>query len=401
MLNLENLKKAIEDMNPDTKKYNFYKWDMEIINTYDWFINIATRSNGKTTAVQRDVILNGLIKGKKSIIAKPRKDFLKTQYNENWFTELVVKTLRKYDLHIEYKRGVYYINEYEVFLNDDGEFDKSKWFKSATRFAYVIPIKQQQDYKSVIDTENVEYVIYDEFAREDHIPIKEVEDFKSLLSTVARVSNNVKVFFNGNLVQPYNPFFLEFGINVYDMEEGHTYSFLADEENPNSARIFVDFSKGVANDSKDLPKILQLKNNLQALGMNKFQKPINVLDKADWLLEVLKNHKEKFEEFYEIQFEVHLSIDEEKELIKIGSEYDFERCIFLIIYDKINDKYYFIEKNKKSIDEGLTLFINEDFEKIKFNDNDIRNNLPIFKKSDFKDITYGSINLFNILREYQ
>lgn len=403
MLNVENLKNAIKDMEPKSKKFNFYKYPDKIINgesAVDWYLNCATRSNGKTTAVQRDVILTRLAKGEKSIILKHRKEFLKNQYNVSWWTDIVKQTLQKWDIHIEYKGGIYYINEYEIFLDDDGILDRKEWFKSATKFAYVIPLMQEEQYKSVIETENTTSIVYDEFARTSGSIPQEVERMKSLISTVVRTTGHVQIFMNANIVEPHNPFFIEFGINAYDLEEGHTYTYQADINNPDSAIVYVDFSKGVANSSKDLPKVLQLKGNEQALGMNKFTKPLNVLDSGDWLLEILHKHKDKFTEFYEVEYLCRISTDKTKTLTKVGNRYQFDYIDFYIILDKVNQRYYFIELTDNSIhDEGLRLNLHRDFAYIKFNDMDIRNNLEIVKKADFEPITYGSIKLYNILRD--
>lgn len=405
MLNKENLKNAIKDMQPKNKKFNFYKYPETIINgenSVDWYLNCATRSNGKTTAVQRDVILTRLLKGEKSIILKHRKEFLKNQYNVSWWTDIVKQCLRKWDIHIEYKGGIYYINEYNIFLDDNGILDRKEWFKSSTKFAYVIPLMQEEQYKSVIETENTTSIIYDEFARTSGAIPQEVDRMKSLISTVVRTTGHVQIFMNANIVEPHNPFFMEFGINAYDLEEGHTYTYLADANNPNSAKVYVDFSKGVAKSSKDLPKVLQLKNNDQALGMDKFAKPLNVLDSGDWLLEVLKNHKNKLFDFYEIEYCCRVSIDKGKKLIKVCNKYQFEYIDFYIILDKINNRYYFIEISDDSIhDEGLRMTLHKDYCYIKFADNDIRNDLEIVKKAQFEPITYGSIKLYNILRDIE
>lgn len=404
MLNKDNLRKAIDEMQPKSKRFNFFKYDDEIINgknKVDWYINNATRSNGKTTAVQRDVILSRLLNNEKSVIVKPRKEFIKNQYNVSWWTDIVKQKLRMYDIHIEYKTGIYYINEYARYLDDEGVFDKKEFMKSATKFAYVIPLMQEEQYKSVIETENVTSIVYDEFARVNGSFPGEPEHMKSLISTIVRTTGHVQVFLNANIVQPHNPFFEEFGINAFDLREGKSYTFLADYNNKNSAVIYVDFSKGVANDSSDLPRVLQLKNNNQALGMDKFAKPLNVLDTDDWLLFVLNNDKSKFNKFYEIQYECRVSMNDEKSLNLIGNEYQFNYIEFYIIYDIINDRYYFIDKSEKQLQEGLSMYLDKNFEQVKLNDNDIRNNLPIVNISDFKDVTYGSVGLYTNLREYQ
>lgn len=404
MLNKDNLRKAIDEMQPKSKRFNFFKYDEEIINgknKVDWYINNATRSNGKTTAVQRDVILSRLLNNEKSVIVKPRKEFIKNQYNVSWWTDIVKQKLRMYDIHIEYKTGIYYINEYARYLDDEGVFDKKEFMKSATKFAYVIPLMQEEQYKSVIETENVTSIVYDEFARVNGSFPQEPEHMKSLISTIVRTTGHVQVFLNANIVQPHNPFFEEFGINAFDLREGKSYTFLADYNNKNSAVIYVDFSKGVANDSSDLPRVLQLKNNNQALGMDKFAKPLNVLDTDDWLLFVLNNYKSKFNNFYEIQYECRVSMNDEKSLNLIGNEYQFNYIEFYIIYDLINDRYYFIDKSEKQLQEGLSMYLDKNFERVKLNDNDIRNNLPIVNISDFKDVTYGSVGLYTNLREYQ
>ena len=72
MINKENLKNALEELNRFKKrknqKYNFHSFDTLKNYEYDFLFTVGTRSNGKTTSVQRDIILQDFYNDKSQFI---------------------------------------------------------------------------------------------------------------------------------------------------------------------------------------------------------------------------------------------------------------------------------------------------------------------------------------------
>ena len=116
MLYKENLKKALKDLNAYKKKkkqkYNFYSFDNVLKNyNFDIFFTIGTRSTGKTTALQRDIILQDFLDHNYQFVKLCRyKEERKNEYQAEWFSSIIMETLHRFDIHIEYKTGKYCIN---------------------------------------------------------------------------------------------------------------------------------------------------------------------------------------------------------------------------------------------------------------------------------------------------
>ena len=153
MIKKANLKKALDELNAfkksKNKKFNYYSYDNAKKNyNFDIFFSLGTRTTGKSTATQRDIVLQDFNdKGTQFVKLCRYKDDLKALHQANWWTEFIVKTLHKYDIHIEYKGNIYYINEYDAYLDDERNFNRSDFIKSSQILGYVIPVMRQQNYK--------------------------------------------------------------------------------------------------------------------------------------------------------------------------------------------------------------------------------------------------------------
>lgn len=382
--NIINMVREFETMESD--KFRYFKYTEKDYKNYEYIYNISTRSNAKTTASQIQIALYNFGKdGSQFIKVVRRKENVKRQYNDKWWTEIVEKLMMKYNIHLEYKGGVYYINSYDDYIDEYGTFDKKEWFKSAEIFGYVIPVMEEQDYKS-IDYTKCTTMIFDEFAKKGHfVGSKEIECFKSLVATVTRNTNNIKIFFNGNIIDPTNGYFKMFGINPFDLEMGKKYVYLADTTVKNSARIHVIYSESVTDDIQDLPRVLRISDNAQSLGqLKEFTKPIEVLDYECQLSYVLKNLQKNFSDFYELYCTIENSIDINNHFDKVGEKYVIDVKRYTVINDFINKITYIIPEYT---DDGIRMDIIDDLQKTK-TDKDIRNNLPIFKPL-YNNIMYG------------
>lgn len=406
MINRNDLKKALDELNAFKKrkktKYNFYSYD-NAHNQYDFdiFFSLSTRSAGKTTATQREICLQNFYDSKSQFIKLCRfKDELRHVHQANWWTAIIESTLKKNNIAIKYKGNKYIINNISDYTNENGVLNESEFIKNGEVIGYVIPIAQEQRYKS-INYENCSTIIFDEFAKKESYSygITEIDDFKSFLSTVVRMRNDVKVYFAGNILNPDNPYFAEFGIDALQLQKGHTYCFMNTEQYDEPCIVVVEFAESVTNEIDNIPRLLRLPNNAQVTGMNEYDLPSEVIAYDDWLLIALES-KELFEEFYVVKCELVTSVDETKNLKKNSTgNYIFENVSYYLINDIYNDKSYLIRKNKS---EDYGLFINEKFDvpKYKYADDDIRNQLPLFDERKMKSkVIYGDIELLRLLRE--
>ena len=147
MLYKENLKKALKDLNAYKKKkkqkYNFYSFDNVLKNyNFDIFFTIGTRSTGKTTALQRDIILQDFLDHDYQFVKLCRyKEERKNEYQAEWFSSIIMETLHRFDIHIEYKTGKYYINEYQKYIDkQSGEFMQSDFIKEGEIIGVVLKL---------------------------------------------------------------------------------------------------------------------------------------------------------------------------------------------------------------------------------------------------------------------
>lgn len=405
MINKENLKKALDELNRFKKrknqKYNFHSFDGLKKYEYDFLFTVGTRSNGKTTSIQRDIILEDFYNDNAQFIKLCRyKDELKAVHQKQWFTEINIDTLHKWDIHIEYRGNTYYINEYNKYIKD-GEFLISEFCKSGEVLGKVIPIMRQQNYKS-INYEKVNNIIFDEFALQNDYgySIDEVDNFKSLLSTIVRIREDIKVYFIGNVLTPYNPYFQMFGIDAMKLKAGNTYTFIDNSQYDEPCVVLLEFTKSVTNKVTDIPRLLRLPDNAQVTGLDAYELPKQVIGSNDWLLIALEN-VDIFNEHYYYGYRFITSIDESITFKKVNNEYQFEHIEYVSVHDIFNDKIYLIRTDIDKNSHGLYISIIEDLPTYKLADDDIRNHYPIFDISKFrnKDIIFGDVELYKILRE--
>ena len=380
-----NLQLCLDELNEKTlnnKKFNFYKYDKELINQSDIFISVGTRSTGKTTATQRELVLENFLKNDRKFIKLCRvKEELKPDFQQNWWSDIIRNTLNKYDLDINYKSGSYYINTFEEFKNDNNEFSINEFIKSGVEIGIVIPILREQNYKSA-NYEKFNNIIFDEcfLMNENEYRSNEVQKLNSFIATVTRTRKDVHCFLIGNIFSNWNPYFDNFGIDITELKSDNVYAYqCSDFEEP--CRILLEYTKPVFKDISDIPRIMRTQGNANNIIGKTYEKPENVLQQTDWLYIALKNNA--FNTYYNVECKLEISIDTTKTLkdnIKIKTYY--------LITDKIHkDLIYIIAENVER--EGLEIFVNCN-EKYKI-DYDIRHRIEQFdiKFLYNKKIIYG------------
>ena len=405
MIKKENLKKAIDELNAFKKrknqKYNFHSFDTLKNYEYDFLFTVGTRSNGKTTSVQRDIILQDFYADGSQFIKLCRfKDELKGVHQSQWWTEVNISALHKHDIHIEYRGNTYYINEYNKYIKD-GELLVNDFCKSGEVLGKIIPVMRQQSYKS-INYEKVKNIIFDEFALQNDYsyPFDEVENFKQLLSTIVRIRENIKVYFIGNVLTPYNPYFQMFGIDAMKLKAGNTYTFIDTSQYEEPCVVLLEFTKSVTNKASDLPRLLRLPDNAQVTGLDAYELPAKVINSDDWLLVALEDY-DAFNEHYTIKYKFVTSVDDTKKLKKIGDKYQFEYIEYVAIFDNFNNKIYLVRTDVDKLSHGVYINVKDDLPIYKLADTDIRNHYPNFNISKFKnrEVIFGDVELYKIFLE--
>lgn len=402
MVNRENLKKAYNELcefkKRKNKKYKFYSFD-NLFNNYDFDVmfSIGTRSTGKTTAIQRDSCLKDFLDGYQFVKLCRIKDELKKEFQSGWWSDIFINTLHKYDIDIVYHKSTYYINNRDEFIDENGELMENDFVKSGEVFGYVIPISLQQRYKSK-NYSKVKKIVFDEFAKmKDYsYSSSEINDFLSLLSTVVRMRDDVKVLLVGNVLSPHNPYFKLFGIDGMKLKSGKTYAFIDDSMFDNPCLVGVEYGESVTDNIEDIPRLLRLPHNEQAIKLDMYQLPVEVIDSDSQLLKVLD--KNKLLDFYQYYGILRISIDDNFILRKNNKgEYVFKHIDYLILYDINNNQYYFT-KGKNDDEYGLYIDYPDNLPIYKL-DYDVRNNAPFLPGEVLRSrLIYGDLKIYEIIR---
>lgn len=163
---------------------------------FNWIV--TGRGSGKTTAIKKEIVKNGL-EGHKSVYIRRNKVECENRRLKDFFAK--IQSLGYYAGHL--------LECEHAELKCDGEL-----------IGYVVPLSTSVNERS-IDYIGVTDIFFEEFIlREDdrhHYLKNEVELFLELYVTISR-NTDVRVWFVGNNIEAFNPYFLYF--NIYPAKEG-------------------------------------------------------------------------------------------------------------------------------------------------------------------------------------
>lgn len=233
----------------------------------DYNFIFSGRGPGKSTAIVNHLI--DCFENEKSEFGNPAQFVRIVRYDwaisrtmmTGWFNEINQSKLAEYGRWVDFRYGEWRVRD----LTDDGKRDEDSPYQV---MGYVLPLNAQDDYKSGIDYSNVTNIVFEEFVqlRERDYVESETQLFMSALSTVVRNRQNVKVWFIGNTLTKYNPYFQMFGLDLdrIGMQPGDLKTFRVDGYAGHGATIALEYAEMAQEDMLELSPLMRISGNITA-----------------------------------------------------------------------------------------------------------------------------------------
>lgn len=212
----------------------------------DYNLLIGERSNGKTFAVQEEIVREYYNNGRAGAIIRRYEDDFARGRAQNTFTALV-SAGKLYDItggawtDIAYKVRRWYLCKWDEELQ--------KVVYDNTPFCYAFSLTGGEHDKST-SYPDVYNILFDEFLSRDGELTGEFMRLMHLLSTIVRLRTGIKIYMCGNTISQSSVYFTEMGLHrVKLMQPGeidlYTYG---DSEDP--LRVAVYFTDRMAKNKK-------------------------------------------------------------------------------------------------------------------------------------------------------
>ena len=177
---------------------------------YNWLI--GQRSNGKSFALFREMVLNYAKNGKQSALIRRWKEDFRGKRGSHMFDGIVNKGIVKEATggeytHIEYYSGQWFFARYDEQLE--------KYIKAPDPFCYGFALSEMEHDKSS-SFDNITLIVFDEAVSRQGYLVDEFVLFCNVLSTIIRQRNDCIIYLLGNTVNKYCPYFKEMGLNNID-----------------------------------------------------------------------------------------------------------------------------------------------------------------------------------------
>ena len=182
---------------------------------YNWLI--GQRSNGKTFALLKEMIINFVKGGKKSALIRRFREDFRGKRGRMMFEAIVkagiVKDLTEGEYtNIDYYAGMWFLSRFDE--------ESGKTIKHPDPFCYGFALSEMEHDKST-SYEDVTLIVFDEAVSRQGYLTDEFVIFCNVLSTIIRQRNNVVIYLLANTVNKYCPYFAEMGLsNIQKMEPG-------------------------------------------------------------------------------------------------------------------------------------------------------------------------------------
>lgn len=231
------------------KKYKYYSLSKIDSKNAHYNVIFGERSNGKTYAVLNKIVENYLKNGKEGAIIRRWQDDFKSKRGQMMFAALssngVIEKLSGglWD-HVDYYGGRFYMACYQV----DEETGIKKSVKEDKPFCYAFALSAMEHDKSTAYP-NVTTICFDEFITRDSYFNDEFVIFMNVLSTIARLRKDIKIYMLGNTVNRYCIYFKEMGLtNVKSMQPGDIDIY---KYGNSDLRVAVEYADNSASKDKE------------------------------------------------------------------------------------------------------------------------------------------------------
>lgn len=238
----------------------------------DYGVVVGGRSNGKSYATGEQWIENYLESGSQFIRVVRYIFDIQGRYVADYFSQsLLDKVKEKYNKEIWYEAPIYWIN------------DIGAPKKTADVLGQVLALSNEQKYKSN-QYDRVTVIDVEEFALIDPTLYlnNEIEKFQSLLSTIVRSRNNVTVWFVGNTISKYNPYFKMLNINIDKLKLKPGDLRIVEQPDmgyDEKPTVAIEFAEMAYETSREIPRLFKLcGNDTATTGL--FVEPPDIYDKG-------------------------------------------------------------------------------------------------------------------------
>lgn len=233
----------------------------------DYNFIFSGRGPGKSTAMVNHLI--DCFENEKSEYGAPAQFVRMVRYDwavsrtmmKGWFNEVNQAHFAEYGRWVDFRYGEWRARD----LADDGTRDEDSPYQV---MGYIMPLNAQDDYKSGVDYSNVTNIVFEEFVqlRERDYVESETDLFMSALSTIVRNRQNVKVWFIGNTLTKYNPYFQMFGLDIdrIGMQPGDIKTFRVDGFGGHGATIALEYAEMAQEDMLELSPLMRISGNVTA-----------------------------------------------------------------------------------------------------------------------------------------
>lgn len=185
---------------------------------------VGERSNGKTYCVLDYILENYCKTGNQSVYLRRWDEDLKTKLTVTLCDGLVRdKLVEKYTggeyNGIRYYNAKWYLTKTYITTNNKGEkIEKTESQLSPFMIGFTI---SSDEHNKGATYPKIRTIFFDEFISRTGYLTDEFICFMNTLSTLIRLRDDIKIFMCGNTINPYTPYFKEFGItNIKNMKKG-------------------------------------------------------------------------------------------------------------------------------------------------------------------------------------
>lgn len=248
-------KQDLEQLTPD----DFFKLKPMMSNDPDVIVIQGMRSNGKTYGVLEYCIRDYKDHGRRFIYTRRLAESI-TKKNiaellDPFMVNPYVKTPLIEELWGEGAKIRYNVGKFEVIKPDDPDFEKEI-------IGYVESLSTTGTWKSKYsDAQNIYNFILDEFLplKSERALPEEINSFEQATSSVFRShAENCKVFLIGNTVSVYSPYFTNFGINTFSMnQQGKIYNIELPNEVGEPTKVAFQWTPSNTKISKQTSKFMR------------------------------------------------------------------------------------------------------------------------------------------------